>query len=212
MVLLSPGMCGGRDQPAGRAEWPWRCSYEGSRWVVGVDRWTAIQAGWLVAGRAPDRHVAGRVRVGGHAGVLTAEDGEVCARGDRGAVGCGDAAGAEGDGDRVNVADSWRKAAMLSGSCSKAFPGNEARGARAGCRPPSRPAAFPGEGAPPPPPRGPRPGLRRGAPALGLLAGEPPHDRFLARVIGLPLDGLPPAAQRAPAPLGPGRGRSTGRG
>ena len=54
----------------------------------------------LVAGRAPNRHGAGRVRVGrGHEGVLTVEDGEVCARGGRGGVGCGDAAGAEGDGD-----------------------------------------------------------------------------------------------------------------
>ena len=54
----------------------------------------------LVAGRAQDRHGAGRVRVGrGHEGVLTGEDGEVCAGGGCGGVGCGDAAGAEGDGD-----------------------------------------------------------------------------------------------------------------
>ena len=46
------------------------------------------------AGRAEDRHGAGRVRVGrGHEGGLTEEAGEVCARGSCGGVGCGDAAG-----------------------------------------------------------------------------------------------------------------------
>ena len=38
----------------------------------------AIPAGWLAAGRAQDRHGAGRVRVGrGYEGVLTEEDSEV---------------------------------------------------------------------------------------------------------------------------------------
>ena len=56
----------------------------------------------LAAGTARDRPGAGRFRVGrGHEGVVT-EDGEDCARGGRGGVGGGDAAGA-GDGDAVEV-------------------------------------------------------------------------------------------------------------
>ena len=91
-------MCGGRDHPpaapSGRAVFLRGVETGGrGRRVDGDPR-------GLVAGRAQDRHGAGRVRVGrGHEGVLTEEDGEVCARGGCGGVGCGDAAGAEGDGD-----------------------------------------------------------------------------------------------------------------
>ena len=91
-------MCGGRDRPpAGPSG--------GAVFLRGVEtggRGRRIDGDprGLVAGRAQDRHGAGRVRVGrGHEGVLTGEDGEVCARGGCGGVGRGDAATAEGDGD-----------------------------------------------------------------------------------------------------------------
>ena len=105
----------------------------------------------------------------------------------------------------------------------EAFPGDEARGARVGSgAPKSCAAALLREGAPPPPPCRPRPGLRRGARPLALLAGEPPRDRFPARVAGLPLNGAsqrrprgssprPPAARRRPAPRWPGRALSSRR-
>ena len=49
----------------------------------------------LAAGRAPDRHRGGRGRVGrSHEGVLMEEAARFRARGGRGGVGCGDAAGA----------------------------------------------------------------------------------------------------------------------
>ena len=91
-------MCGGRGHPptapSGRAVFLRGVETGGrGRRVDGDPR-------GLVAGRAQDRHGRRRVRVvRGHEGVLTEEDGEVCARGGCGGVGCGDAAGAEGDGD-----------------------------------------------------------------------------------------------------------------
>ena len=69
-------MCGGRDHPpaapSGRAVFLRGVETGGlGRRVDGDPR-------GLVAGRAQDRHGAGRVRVGrGHGGVLTEEDGEV---------------------------------------------------------------------------------------------------------------------------------------
>ena len=74
-----------------------RCFYGGSRWVVGADGRTA-------APRAGGRARTGSARGGTgprgprSRGVLT-ENGEACARGRRGGVGCGDAARAESDGD-----------------------------------------------------------------------------------------------------------------
>ena len=91
-------MCGGRGHPptapSGRAVFLRGVEMGGrGRRVDGDPR-------GLVAGRAQDRHGRRRVRVvRGHEGVLTEEDGEVCARGGCGGVGCGDAAAAEGDGD-----------------------------------------------------------------------------------------------------------------
>ena len=71
--------------------------------AVGIERSTAIHAGRR-RGAPGIGTGAGRVRVGrGHEGGLTEEAGEVCARGGRGGVGCGDAAGAEGEGDAVDV-------------------------------------------------------------------------------------------------------------
>ena len=58
----------------------------------------------LVVGRKPDRHGVGRVRVGrGREGRSDGGGGEVYARGGRGGVDCGGVAGAEDDGDAVDV-------------------------------------------------------------------------------------------------------------
>ena len=89
-------MCGGRDQPAGRAEC--RTVFLRGVEMTGRGRWADGGPRGLVAGRAQDRHRAGRVRAGrGHEGVLTEEDGEVRTCG--GLRWCGLAAGAEGNGD-----------------------------------------------------------------------------------------------------------------
>ena len=68
-------MCGGRDPPAGRAEWPGGVPTGVE--MGGRGRRVDGDPRGLVAGRAADRHEAGRVHVGrGHEGVLTVEDGE----------------------------------------------------------------------------------------------------------------------------------------
>ena len=98
MVLLSSGMCGGRDQPADRAE----CRAVFLRGVEMDGRGRGVDGGprGLTAGRAQDRHGAERVRVGrGHEG---RSDGEWRGLRPR-RLRCGDAAGAEGGGDAVDV-------------------------------------------------------------------------------------------------------------
>ena len=124
--------------------------------------------------------MAGRVRVGrGHEGVVT-EVAARFARGGRGGVGCGDAAGAEARVMGVDVVRGRQDG--RDGGVVRGVPVRGVMRGRLSGRGCAATAAVP-----------PATGSGRGARPPGLPVGEPLRDRFLARVAGAPRDG---AAQR----------------
>ena len=176
MGLLSSWMCGGRDQPAGRPGWSGGVP-TGSRWVVGVYGPTAIPAGWRRGARWTGTGETGP-RGQRSRGRCDGEGAEVCAPGGRGGVGCGDAAGAEGNGDAVEVLG-----ARQEGRDGGVVRGVPVHGAGAAPRRPSAGVVVVGRAGP----------LQPRA-TVGINCGV---SRFLARASSR---GRTPPARRAPAP------------